>query len=346
MRTENSRHTDRESAEETGPALRDEVREALDRSSGAPRVTVVKPGALGDTLLAMPALQCLLRAAPAAELTLLGSAWAQRLTPLLAFPLRVVRFDSPAVTPLFAPEPRDEEGVFRDADLVLIYTARREDPLVAAARALCNGSVIRWPVEPPGPGYASAHFAAALLQEPTLEALPCPALRPPQEPRPADRPVALHPGSGGARKCWPPESFARLSGELARQIADDEPAGRPAPEFLLLEGPADDVACRRVLARRPEGVVLRHRSGLSVRQAAGLIAGCRLFVGNDSGLSHLAAALGTPTVAVFGPTEPRLWAPRGPAARAVGGGGEWPTVEAALRACRRVTMDVADARSD
>jgi ADP-heptose:LPS heptosyltransferase len=39
--------------------------------------------------------------------------------------------------------------------------------------------------------------------------------------------------------------------------------------------------------------------------------GCRLFVGNDSGISHMAAALGIPTIAIFGPTDPVLWSPRG-----------------------------------
>jgi ADP-heptose:LPS heptosyltransferase len=39
--------------------------------------------------------------------------------------------------------------------------------------------------------------------------------------------------------------------------------------------------------------------------------GCRFFIGNDSGISHMAAALGLPTVAIFGPTDPRVWSPRG-----------------------------------
>ena len=39
--------------------------------------------------------------------------------------------------------------------------------------------------------------------------------------------------------------------------------------------------------------------------------GCRLFIGNDSGISHMASALGIPTIAIFGPTDPRVWSPRG-----------------------------------
>jgi ADP-heptose:LPS heptosyltransferase len=50
---------------------------------------------------------------------------------------------------------------------------------------------------------------------------------------------------------------------------------------------------------------------LTLEELAGVLAGGRLCVGNDSGVSHLAAALGTPTVAVFGATDPAVWAPRG-----------------------------------
>jgi ADP-heptose:LPS heptosyltransferase len=51
--------------------------------------------------------------------------------------------------------------------------------------------------------------------------------------------------------------------------------------------------------------------GLSLIGLASVIEGCRLFIGNDSGITHLAAALGVPTVAIFGPTDPKRWAPRG-----------------------------------
>jgi heptosyltransferase III len=55
--------------------------------------------------------------------------------------------------------------------------------------------------------------------------------------------------------------------------------------------------------------------GLPLRALGALLARARLFVGNDSGVSHLAAAYGTPALSLFGPTDPALWAPRGPRAR-------------------------------
>jgi len=50
---------------------------------------------------------------------------------------------------------------------------------------------------------------------------------------------------------------------------------------------------------------------------AAILSRCRLYVGNDSGVTHLAAAVGVPTVAIFGPTDPDVWAPRGPGVRVV-----------------------------
>ncbi|OGP69349.1 MAG: hypothetical protein A2170_01520 [Deltaproteobacteria bacterium RBG_13_53_10] len=51
--------------------------------------------------------------------------------------------------------------------------------------------------------------------------------------------------------------------------------------------------------------------GLSLLELASVIDGSRLFVGNDSGITHMAAALGVSTVAIFGPSDPKVWSPRG-----------------------------------
>ncbi len=113
--------------------------------------------------------------------------------------------------------------------------------------------------------------------------------------------LALHPGSGSARKNWPAERFVALAARWAR----DQP-------FLVVEGPADEGvtlpfhASRAVFAR-----------GLSLRALGALLARAGLYVGNDSGVTHLAAAFGAPTLALFGPTDPLIWSPLGPKVRAV-----------------------------
>ena len=115
-------------------------------------------------------------------------------------------------------------------------------------------------------------------------------------------PVILHPGSGSAAKNWPLERYL----ELARRLA----AGTEFnPVFLL--GEAEASMGSRL------GVEFPVLAGLSVLEAAAVLATCELTVANDSGIAHLAAAGGARVVALFGPTDPFLWGPRGPRASVV-----------------------------
>jgi ADP-heptose:LPS heptosyltransferase len=110
--------------------------------------------------------------------------------------------------------------------------------------------------------------------------------------------LAVHPGSGSPRKNWPAERFARLADAIA-----------PAEPFLVIEGPADATAAGPLL-HHPRAIRV---AGVSPRTLGALLAQAGTFVGNDSGVAHLAAAAGAPTVAVFGPTDPAQWAPVGTA---------------------------------
>jgi ADP-heptose:LPS heptosyltransferase len=117
--------------------------------------------------------------------------------------------------------------------------------------------------------------------------------------------IALHPGSGGRHKNWPVEKFIELA-ELLRRDTD------LTPVFTL--GEADE-AERAALERMSSGIAVVDNRGLVLM--AGILTTCGGYVGNDSGITHLAAAVGIPTVALFGPTDPRIWGPRGPNARII-----------------------------
>lgn len=312
--------------------LRPEIAAALG-TQPRPRLTVVRAGSLGDTLLVLPAIQLLLDEVPALQVTLVGSAWAQELMPLLRARLHLLRFDSPLLTPLFGSSAaEDATGCFAEAHAAVVYAAAPGGELTATARRFCSGPVIEWSVQPAGGEHAAVHFARAVADPPPDSAeLPFPALRVPGGLQDwsgrwtashfgeAAAPAAVHPGSGGARKCWPAERFARLIRSLGEAV-------------LLLEGPADSAPCRRLERLAPPSTHLVKASGLSVAQAAALLARCRSYVGNDSGLSHLAGALGVPTVAVFGPTDPSVWAPRGPRACTVQAADGWPEADIVFQA--------------
>src|SRR5262249_17739144 len=81
----------------------------------------------------------------------------------------------------------------------------------------------------------------------------------------------------------------------------------------LLAGPADDAVVRAVATHLDQAVPVVQNGPLLV--LAALLRRARLFLGNDSGLGHLAGLLGVPTLALFGPTDPPRWAPLGPRVR-------------------------------
>jgi ADP-heptose:LPS heptosyltransferase len=117
----------------------------------------------------------------------------------------------------------------------------------------------------------------------------------------AQRWVAYHPGSGSPRKNWPVAQFAAVAARLAAHGL------RP----MLLAGPAEaDTFEAAALALGPLQPLLARDWPLP--RLAALLRLCEGYVGVDSGISHLAAAAGARVVAVFGPTDPRRWAPRGP----------------------------------
>mgnify|MGYP001028997398 CR=1 FL=1 len=127
----------------------------------------------------------------------------------------------------------------------------------------------------------------ALREVPAVPRLPCPASR--------GNFAVIHPFSGSRRKNWPLERFR----QVARRLEEFCPV-------LWCAGPEEEL---------PEA-----RRFDDLYELACWLAGARLYVGNDSGITHLAAAAGAPVVAVFGPTDPSIWAPRGGRVRLVTAG--------------------------
>ncbi len=164
------------------------------------------------------------------------------------------------------------------------------------------------------PGHVSDQWLAdlrtagfdATVGPPRLHADPTPSRRlaamgPERGVGHAARPlVILHPGSGSTRKCWPLPSFVTLAEML-------QAAGL---HTLFLLGPTEaERLCDDEIAQLRTASPMM--TNCSLREVANIIAAARCFVGNDCGISHLAAALRIPTVAIFGPTDPNTWRPLG-----------------------------------
>lgn len=131
----------------------------------------------------------------------------------------------------------------------------------------------------------------------------------------------LHPGSGGRAKCWPLKNFVALAEDLRS-------AGRQ-PVFLI--GPVEQ-------ERFPRDEVERLRATAPLiespplRETAALTAAAACYIGNDSGIAHLAAATGTRTLVLFGPSNSTWYAPQGPQVTILHptATGSWPSVQEVL----------------
>lgn len=284
---------------------------------------MIRPGALGDAIVTVPALESL--AAAGARVAAVGHG-AFRLAADCGLAADSIAFDDARLLRLFAEGGACE--LFAGFELAIAYT-RGADPLLAEnLRRSGVGRVVCWPASPEAGVHIADHLLGALDAAGIAPATRRPSL-PPQDGwvesarawlaasgvRGAF--VAVHPGSGGRAKRWPAERFA----ELCRAL--------PCRAVWLL-GPAEAEDVEAIELGRSVGVVARE---LPLATLAGLLATCNAYVGNDSGVTHLAAAVGAPTVAVFGPTDPAVWAPRGRQVEVVGGP-QWPSaaqVAATLR---------------
>jgi heptosyltransferase-3 len=266
-------------------------------------VLCVRRGGLGDTILCLPLLRALRARWPAAPLHFAGVPEFGGVLLRYAAVDLVRSSEALQLWALGAGGPMADAARARLAGYRAVYGDAPElallgdaGPEVAVFDPLPRGTDVHaadWPLRQLG------------LPDPVPAAVPLLARRP--DPGP-DAPVLLHPGAGSVRKRWPRECWLELAAALAAagnrvcvaagptELAGDDPLRWPWPTGTAHF--ADGTGCAWTLAQA--------------------LLAARACVGNDSGAVHLSAALGVPTVAVFGPTDPRVWAPRGVAVQVVG----------------------------
>ena len=283
-----------------------------------PKLLVIRGGAIGDFLLTLPAIGLLREAFPAAHLEILGYKHIVALAEGRRYADAARSIEYAGLAAFFVP------GADLPADLVEYFAGFQQvisyfyDPDGFFEENLRRAGVRNFlpAYAPMLAGEAGGSHAARQLARP-LERLALfleddpEAAQPRFHPGPEDqafadsflegkgRPVlAVHPGSGGRHKLWPLEHWTRFL-EAVRS--------RPgAPRLLIAGGEADE---QRVNALRSAGDLVAWN--LPLPKLGAVFARCAGFVGHDSGISHLAAAAGTPSVLLFGPTDPAVWAPPG-----------------------------------
>jgi ADP-heptose:LPS heptosyltransferase len=291
---------------------------------------VVHPGALGDVLQAVPALRAVRAALDGGAITFAGQPRLGRLLADWGLVQRTRAFDGLGLEALFTDEPAppalaDALGGF---DRVISWFGSREETYRRRLRALAPGAIVAPPV-PEDDGPVWRHLLGTVAEpevmpswvEPvrlspapaTGSSLPSP-LR--GEGRGRGPSLVVHPGSGGEWKRWPVERFAAVIETLRH---------RHTLEVVVHQGPADAEAAQALLARLGDGVGTLLEPDLP--RLAATLAAARAYLGGDSGVSHLAAAVGAPSVILFPPATRRRWAPWSPSAVAVEVTGEAREVE-------------------
>jgi ADP-heptose:LPS heptosyltransferase len=266
-----------------------------------PTLLVLRALAIGDLLVAVPALRALRRAHRGHRLIL---ATAPALAPLVE---RIGGIDALLPTP----DPTAVPWSARAPD-VAVNLHGTGPQSHRALEALEPGRRIGFRCPGAGPGWEGPGWDAVAAAHPHERARWCALLHavgiaadpddlrlPTTPPQPGPAPVLVHPGAAFGAKRWPAGRFATvaaaLDGPESPVLVTGSPAERPlAAEVAAQAGlPAD-----RVVAGTTD-----------LGQLCDLVAGAALAVSGDTGIAHLAAAHGTPSVVLFGPVDPAQWGP-------------------------------------
>lgn len=274
-------------------------------ASARPRLCAIFPGALGDFICFLPTLQALAREG---RVDLFArSEFAELVPPEIA----VRSLERAEIRALFVADASDDSqarNFFASYGAIYSWLGSEQETFVRRLRSVARGRARIFPFRPRSRIHQTEHYLSCLDPGADSARLPRINLRDDavrwendfRAQHALDRlPVlALAAGSGAREKNWPEEFFLTIT-EWWRDTT-----GGAA---VLLVGPVEEErgGLNRLLSRC---VVA---SNLRLSRAAALLHRCDLYLGNDSGISHLAAALGKRTVVLFGPSDAEQWAPRG-----------------------------------
>ena len=264
---------------------------------------VVHTGGVGDFLLFCPTLKQLARDN---RIDLAGTKERLALAVETGFAHAAHNLDAIDFASVFS-EPSEKLRTFlRQFDRAIVWMRDDSGELADTIRRCGVSRVEAFPGLPPDDWrqHANAWYAQCL-------GMPAPPpLQLPVTPVATRLDVIIHPGSGGARKNWPLDRYRALAAMLERE-------GRHVTWSL---GPAE----REHAAFASLSPAL---DPMPLTQLARHLAAARLYIGNDSGITHLAAAVGCPAIAIFGATNPGVWAPLGNHVTLLHNP-DWPTVDA------------------
>lgn len=268
------------------------------------KILVIRGGAIGDFVLSLPVLSALRQQFPNAKLEVLGYPHIAQIAVRGGLADAVRSIEARPLAGFFArggvldPE---LQAYFASFPIIVSYLFDPDGIFEGNVRSSCKGQFIagRHRPDESKSEHATAVFLEPLKRLAIFEADPIPRMSflPHARQR---RCVAIHPGSGSEKKNWPIEKWTQLS----RSLAD-----RTDVSLLLVGGEADGRRIETLKNALPKSIDVAFN--LPLPTLAERLASCSLFVGHDSGITHLAAAVGVPVIALWGETSEAVWAPRG-----------------------------------
>jgi heptosyltransferase-3 len=268
-------------------------------------ILVIRGGAIGDFVLTFPALAALRKKFPGNHFEILGYPRIANLALLGKLADAVHPIEDPGLAPFFVRDaelPERWAKFFATFDLIISYAFDPEqileDNIMRCSKAKFIAAAHR-PNESETT-HATAFFLKPLQQLGATTADSIPRLEF-FEKASEDICVALHPGSGSPGKNWPEERWADLLSEILTKTTW---------RCLLIGGEAEGNRLER-LQKRMACERLKLANHLPLTELAQRLRRCTAFVGHDSGITHLAAAIGLPVLALWGPTNEMIWRPLG-----------------------------------
>jgi heptosyltransferase-2 len=298
------------------------------------RGLILQPGAIGDCILTLPLAELMKETVCPGGVDIIGHTEYLGMLPGRSCVDAVRSLDSISLHRLFAGE-RDFE--LADGDPLIMAFAgyswiasflgepdsHFEKNLIFTVNCSNSAEVITLAMKlgPEHGGHISDFYRKQFVEQSQLlsqehnSAVGMPLIRPTQADRlrgmevlaengvmPTTKAIIMHPGSGGAHKCWHLDNFLAVARMLEKEGTDSV--------FLLGPAEAERFSESAIAKIRAAGKLL---TNLSLAEVLGVLGCSRGYIGNDSGITHLSAAVGIRTVVVFGPTAPAIYGPLGPA---------------------------------
>jgi heptosyltransferase-2 len=267
------------------------------------KILVIRGGAIGDFILTLPAIAALRQQFPQAHLEVLGYPHIIQLAQAGGLVDRIQSIEARALAGFFARRgvlAEDLADYFSEFDIIVSYLYDPDDIFKTNVGRCSQAQFIVGPYRP-NEGekiHATKVYLRPLERFAIFDADHLPRLSLNSQPSALNQ-IALHPGSGSEKKNWPEAQWA----ELLQQLVHSTDLN-----LLLIGGEAEGERLQRLAAALP---ITRTKvaQSLPLTELARLIQPSAAFIGHDSGISHLAAALGVPGVVLWGNTAEEIWRP-------------------------------------